>query len=129
MKTTQSQIEAKIQEIREASKYPNAFFKIREDLPNIEWLTRELKNSKLIYKIMAIPTALFCAFLIIYTIGMGLNLFKIRNIEPMNLSVLIVCLVSLIMHSYQYKLKIERLKFGVFLLEIKEGLNPDEIEF
>jgi len=25
------------------------------------------------------------------------------------------------MHSYQYKLKIERLKFGVFLLEIKEG--------
>lgn len=125
MKTTQSQIEAKIQEIRESTKYSNAFIKNREDSNDLEWMTRELKNSQLIYKVMAIPTALFCAFLIIYTIGMVLEIFKTRNIEPMNLSVLIVGLLSLIMHSYQYKLKIEKLKAGLFLFEIKEGLKKD----
>ena len=84
MQTTQFQIEAKIQEIREASKYPYTYFKNREDLSDMEWMIRELKNSQLIYKIVAIPTASFCAFLIIYIIGMVLEIFKIRNIESNN---------------------------------------------
>ena len=125
MKTTQSQIEAKIQEIRENSEQPNHFFKNKKELQDFDWMIRELKNTQLIYKIMALPTALFCAFLIIYTIGMGLEIFKIRNIEPMNLSVLIVGLLSSIIHSYRYKFKIEKLKAGLFLLEIKEGLKKD----
>jgi hypothetical protein len=123
MKTTQSQIEAKIQEIRRASNYPNAFFSDKKDLNDIEWMTRELKYSQFVYKIIAIPTASFCAFLIIYTIGMVLGIYENRNMEPMNLGLLVIGLSSLIMHSYQYKFKIEKLKAGLFLLEIKEGLK------
>ena len=121
MKTTQSQIEAKIQEIRESTKYSNAFIKNREDSNDLEWMTRELKNSQLIYKVMAIPTALFCAFLIIYTIGMVLEIFKTRNIDTTISGMLFISLFSLIIHFFRLRLKIEKLKFGVFLLEVKEG--------
>lgn len=123
MKTTESQIEAKIQEIREGAKYPYTYFKNREDLSDLEWMTKELKNTQLIYKIVAIPTAIFCVFLIVHTIGMGLEIFENRNIEPLNLSLLVIGLLSFIMHSYQYKIKIEKLKSGLFLFELKESLK------
>ena len=60
MKTTQSQIQAKIQEIREDADEPSNFFlSNKSNQDDLEWFVKELKNTKIIYFIYSLLWVLF----------------------------------------------------------------------
>lgn len=123
MKTTQSQIEAKIQEIREDANEPSNFlFKKRTDLDDKDWIKRELKNARLTYGIIMFPSVMLIAITIMAFLFLKYKIYE----TPISASAIIgylLGLLSLIQYANRFEIKREKLKQALYLLELKQEIQ------
>ena len=122
MKTTQSQIEAKIQEIREDADEPSNFFlSNKSNQDDLEWFVKELKNTKIIYFIFYILAIMGIIYTTSCLIFLKFHIIIFPELTSFSVLGYILSLSLLIVHYNRFRFKMEKLKHAIYLINLKKN--------